>query len=153
MCLVNGSGRNVCISNQGVLSVSKFQVFRSRNQLTPGAYKLPFWCGEDRPAGPNTDVPAKPVQTGICCESRAWREAIAWGGACGAVLVYHHSFWLRAEPSPQTPWWWWGCKFHGKGAFQQSALNRNPDMCRSLYILMTVFQGEVQANSISAFEP
>lgn len=45
------------------MSVSKFQVFRSRNQLTPGAYKLPFWCGEDRPAGPNTDVPAKPVQT------------------------------------------------------------------------------------------
>lgn len=59
MCLVNGSGRNVCISNQGVLSVSKFQVCRSRNQLTPGAYKLPFWCGEDRPAGPNTDVPVQ----------------------------------------------------------------------------------------------
>ena len=29
----------------------------------PGANKLPFWCGEDRPAGLNADVPAKPVQT------------------------------------------------------------------------------------------
>lgn len=31
----------------------------------PGAYKLPFWCGEDRPAGPNADVPAKPIQTEV----------------------------------------------------------------------------------------
>lgn len=29
----------------------------------PGAYKLPFRCGEDRPVRPNADVPAKPVQT------------------------------------------------------------------------------------------
>lgn len=153
MCLVNGSGRNVCISNQGVLSVSKFQVFRSRNQLTPGAHKLPFWCGEDRRAGPNTDVPACPnTGAGMCCESRAWGE-----DRLGEALVGH--CWFTTSPlgsglsSLWTPQWWWGCKFHGKGAFQQSAPNRNPEVCRSLYILMTVFQGEVQANSISAFEP
>lgn len=29
----------------------------------PGVYELPFWCGEDRPTGPNTDIPAKPFQT------------------------------------------------------------------------------------------
>lgn len=31
----------------------------------PGAYKLPFWCGKDRPVGPHTDMPAKPVQTEV----------------------------------------------------------------------------------------
>lgn len=84
----------------------KFQVFRSRNQLTPGAYTLPFWCGEDRPAGRNTDVPAKPVQTealgsavravqslegGNCLGRRSW------GSAClpllllaQGCLVYRH---------------------------------------------------------------
>lgn len=31
----------------------------------PAAYKLPFCCGEDRPAGPNADAPAKPVQTEV----------------------------------------------------------------------------------------
>lgn len=36
---------------------------------------------------------------------------------------------------------------------RQSPLNRNLEVCRFLYILMSVFQGEVQANSISAFEP
>lgn len=36
---------------------------------------------------------------------------------------------------------------------RHSAPSRNPEVCRFLYILMTVFQGEVQANSISAFEP
>lgn len=28
----------------------------------PGARKLPFWCGEDRPTGPNADAPARPIQ-------------------------------------------------------------------------------------------
>lgn len=31
----------------------------------PGAYKLPFWCGDDRPTGPRADVPAEPGQTEV----------------------------------------------------------------------------------------
>lgn len=31
----------------------------------PGAYRMPFWCGKDRPTGPNADVAAKPVQTEV----------------------------------------------------------------------------------------
>lgn len=32
-------------------------------------------------------------------------------------------------------------------------MHRNPEVQKFLYTLMTVFQGEVLANSISAFEP
>lgn len=106
MCLVNRSGRNVCISNQGVLSVSKFQVFRSRNQLTPGAHKLPFWCGEDRRAGPNTDVPAESVQTQAlgCAVSpgpggRTGLGSHLWGTAGSPLALLAQGYLVRGHHS------------------------------------------------------
>lgn len=67
---------------------------------------------------------------------------------------------LATTPLAQGCPAWWHCS-GGKAeniiekalSNRQRAPNWNPEVCRFLYILMTVFQGEVQANSISAFEP
>ena len=141
-----GVGGTSAYQIKGVLSVSKFQVFRSRDQLMPGAYKVPFWCGKDRPAGPNTDMPANPVQTEVL--------GSAWGDTCGAAQVRRYSFWLRAVYSVGNHGGSEAADIMEKVLLnRRSTPNRNPEVCTFLYILMIVFQGEVQANSISAFEP
>lgn len=122
----------------------------------PGAYRMPFWCGKDRPTGPNADMPAKPVQTEVLGSAASPelggrqlpREAF-WGSTglpipllAQVCLVHRHRGGGEAANTMEKVL-----------SNRQSAPNRNPEVCRFLYILMTVFQGEVQANSISAFEP
>ena len=74
----------------------------------PRAYKLPFWCGEARPTGPNADVPAKPIQTEVLGSAASWE--LGGRQMPGEAHVGWHRF--AATPfgsglsSPYALQWW-----------------------------------------------
>lgn len=97
---------------------------------------------------PSSIVKVDPVQTRLRSplRQRCWEDEEAAGEGAFGALRLPFPLWLRAAwPELQTAL---------TGLFPTGrAPHQNPEVCRFLYILMTVFQGEVQANSISAFEP